>query len=126
MVANIYGDWVGPTQSVVRVEACGEAICLRVVRLPANPPASTDIHNPDAALRGRPLCGAVIGTGFKEGGAGKLEGGRLYDPTSGKTYKGSVTVTGDSLKLRGYVGISAFGRSETWVRVAKVEGCGAS
>ena len=67
----------------------------------------------------------MIGSNFKESEPGKLEGGRIYDPTSGKTYKGSVTVSGDLLKLRGYVGISAFGRSETWTRVAPVKACAA-
>ena len=77
-----------------------------------------DLHNPNPSLRGRPLCGLNIGTGFTRSAPGKL-----YDPTSGKTYKGSMTLDGARLKLRGYVGISLFGRSETWTRVERVEAC---
>lgn len=117
------GYWIGPTKSIVRVEACGSEVCLKVVKLPADAPATVDIHNPDAALRTRPLCGRNIGTGFHETSPGKLEDGRLYDPTSGKTYKGTVTVVGNKLKLRGYVGVGLFGRSETWVRVGTVGEC---
>ena len=120
---GVLGDWVGPTQSVVRVEACGSAICAKIVKLPPHPPASVDLHNPNAALRARPLCGVEIGTGFREETPGNLTGGRLYDPTSGRTYKGSMTLTGEKLKLRGYVGVSLFGRSETWTRVDAVEAC---
>ena len=120
---SVLGDWIGPTQSVVRVEPCGTAICARIVKLPPHSPATVDLHNPDAALRGRPLCGVDIGTGFAEATPGNLTGGHLYDPTSGKTYKGSMTLDGDNLKLRGYVGVSLFGRSETWTRVAAVKAC---
>lgn len=121
--SGVMGDWVGPTHSVVRVEACGSEVCARLVRLPSDAPATVDLHNPDAALRGRPLCGVQIGSGFAETGPGKLDGGHLYDPTSGKTYKGSMMLEGDKLKLRGYIGVSLFGRSETWTRVDRVEAC---
>ena len=120
---GVTGDWVGPTQSVVRIEPCGSAVCARIVKLPPNPPSTVDLHNPDTALRGRPLCGVDIGTGFREQMPGKLTGGKLYDPTSGKTYKGTLTLAGDKLKLRGYVGVSLFGRSETWTRTDPVEAC---
>ena len=120
---GVTGDWVGPTQSVIRVETCGTAVCARIVKLPPHPPATVDLHNPDAALRGRPLCGVEIGTGFREEVPGELTGGQLYDPTSGKTYKGTMTVEGDKLKLRGYVGVKLFGRSETWTRIGAVEAC---
>ena len=120
---GVLGDWIGPTQSIVRVEPCGTQVCARLVKLPPDAPASVDLHNPDAALRGRPLCGVNIGAGFTETTPGKLDGGHLYDPTSGKTYKGSMTLDGDKLKLRGYVGVSMFGRSETWTRVDRVEAC---
>lgn len=117
------GDWLGPTKSVVRVYNCGPAVCMKIVKMPPNPPGTTDAHNPDPALRSRPLCGMDIGTGFMPAEEGKLEGGRVYDPTSGKTYKGSMTAEGDKLKLRGYIGVSMFGRSETWTRVPAVTPC---
>ena len=117
------GYWLGPTATVVHIAPCGDAVCAKIVKLPPNSPATTDIHNPDASQHGRPLCGVDIGTGFHEASPGKLEGGELYDPVSGKTYKGTMTSEGDKLKLRGYVGVSLFGRSQTWTRVAAVEAC---
>ena len=120
---GVMGDWIGPTRSVVRVEPCGANVCVRIVKMPPNPPATEDLHNPDAAQRSRPLCGANIGTGFRLSDPAHLVDGRLYDPTSGKTYKGSITADGDAMKLHGYIGISAFGRTETWHRVPRVEAC---
>jgi uncharacterized protein (DUF2147 family) len=43
--------------------------------------------------------------------------GKLYDPKSGKEYKGRAKLEGENkLVLRGYVLIPLFGRSETWTR----------
>lgn len=55
---------------------------------------------------------------------GEWEDGQLLDPESGTVYNGNITL-GDNpneLEVRGYVGISLFGRSQTWQRVvASVE-----
>ena len=77
-----------------------------------------DIHNPQPGLRSRPLKGLTIIEGFQEQG-GRWVGGTVYDPDSGRTYKGTITVVDrDTLRLRGYIGISLFGRTETWRRRA--------
>ena len=121
--SGVMGDWVGPTGSVVRIEACGPQVCARLVKITADAPVKVDAHNPDPALRTRPLCGMNIGTGFRQVDPGKLEDGHLYDPVSGKTYKGTITADGDELKLHGYVGISMLGRTEKWKRIDPVQAC---
>jgi len=76
-----------------------------------------DDRNPDTNLRTRRLEGLTIMTGFEYEGDGRWSGGTVYDPNSGKTYKCTVTqLDTDTLKIRGYIGISLFGRSETWTR----------
>jgi uncharacterized protein (DUF2147 family) len=76
-----------------------------------------DDRNPDLALRDRPLQGLTIMSGFKYDGDGRWTGGKVYDPNSGKTYKCTLTqVDENTLKIRGYIGVSLFGRSETWTR----------
>ena len=116
------GDWQTPTGSVIRVAPCGASVCLTVVKTPPNVP-TTDLHNPDDNLRTRPICGVVIGPGFHQDDATHLSGGHLYDPITGHTYRGTISAEGDSLHLRGYIGISLFGRSETWKRVPAVTPC---
>jgi len=76
-----------------------------------------DDRNPDLNLRTRRLDGLTIMTGFEYDGDGRWSGGTVYDPNSGKTYKCTITqVDPDTLKIRGYIVISLFGRSETWSR----------
>lgn len=87
-------------------------------------PVRVDAKNPDPALRGRSLCGLVIGKDFESVNPSKAQGGKLYDPKSGKTYTGSMTREGGKLKLRGYVGIPLFGRTEIWSRAPdKIAAC---
>jgi uncharacterized protein (DUF2147 family) len=76
-----------------------------------------DDRNPDPALRNRPLQGLAIMKGFEYDGDGRWSGGKVYDPNSGKTYKCTLTqIDANTLKIRGYIGVSLFGRSETWTR----------
>jgi len=44
--------------------------------------------------------------------------GSILDPNNGKTYKCNVWMDGDDkLKVRGYIGVSALGRTQEWYRI---------
>lgn len=113
---GVLGYWKTPAGSTIRIDRCGQNVCLWIAVL-APSVSRTDIHNPDPALHNRALCGLEIGSGFSAGDANHASGGTLYDPKSGKTYHGQMTADGAQLHLRGYVGIPLFGASETWTRV---------
>jgi uncharacterized protein (DUF2147 family) len=113
------GTWQTPDDhAVVKIEACGEALCGHIVtsdQLKAHPD-QTDAHNRDPALRSRPLKGLALFTGVK-GGPPEWSGGSLYDPEDGKTYKGSIKlISADTLRLTGCV-FRPFCKSETWTRI---------
>jgi len=76
-----------------------------------------DIQNPDKSKRSRELIGLDIVSDFSFRGKQWL-GGKVYDPESGKTYKGKMWLNKNgTLGLRGFIGVSVFGRSTTWKRV---------
>lgn len=77
----------------------------------------TDKNNPDPALRSRPDLGLELLKDFAFDGHDVYSGGTVYDPKNGKTYSCKMTLDGNTLKIRGYIGISLFGRSVTWTRV---------
>lgn len=75
-----------------------------------------DRLNPDAELRGRPILDLRLMTGFRFADGG-WKGGRIYDPETGKTYKGVIRLDEDgALRLRGYIGIPLLGRTTVWLR----------
>lgn len=111
------GDWQVPSGTIVHIDPCSSGFCMRIVFISPTADATTDIHNPDATLRGKSLCNLEIGSRFHSSDATHASGGTIYDPKSGNTYRGQMVVDGDLLRLRGYVGISLFGRTEVWHRV---------
>ena len=67
--------------------------------------------------KGQKIVGMTIVKGIKKKGD-NYEGGEILDPDNGKTYKCKMKLdsTGNKLEVRGYIGVSLFGRSQTWTR----------
>ncbi len=77
-----------------------------------------DIKNPDENKRKNPKIGLNNLLGFTYEGKGKYENGTIYDPENGKTYKCVITLVDENtINVRGYVGITMIGRTDTWTRV---------
>ncbi len=77
----------------------------------------TDIQHPDKSNHTRPIMGLVNLWGFTFNGK-TYENGRIYDPKNGKEYKCVMTLKdANTLDVRGYVGITLIGRTDTWTRV---------
>jgi len=101
---------------------CGEKLCAKVVWLKVpkyidsnDGPVGTlktDRKNPNPALRKRPILGLQVMSGLTNIGGNRWGNGTCYDPESGKNYRCSMElVSSTRLKLRGYIGISLFGRT---------------
>lgn len=74
-----------------------------------------DEKNPKSNLRNQPIIGLVILRGCEKDGK-TYDDGTIYDPENGKTYDCKITDKGSILALRGYIGISLFGRTTEWER----------
>ncbi len=72
----------------------------------------------EGEMKDQPIEGMKFIWGFQQIAEGEWEEGQLLDPESGDVYSGNITIKEDPSKLdvRGYVGISLFGRSQTWKR----------
>jgi uncharacterized protein (DUF2147 family) len=117
------GFWVTEDHgAVVQVSQCGEALCGSVVGLRTDRKADEsplDTANPDPAKRTRSRCGLLMMGSLKPTGSSgtKWEDGWVYDPESGHTYNAQMQLDGpNTLNLRGYMGISLLGRTQTWTR----------
>lgn len=68
-------------------------------------------------LKGKPVKGMVILWGVRKKGD-SWEGGQILDPASGKVYSVRLTPVdgGRKLDVRGFMGFSLLGRTQTWTR----------
>lgn len=71
-----------------------------------------------APYTNKPILGLDTLTGLKHSSGNNYTGGRILDPNTGKVYnmKAKLSSNGKRLTLRGYVGVSALGRTQTWIR----------
>ena len=65
----------------------------------------------------KPVEGMVIAWGLKHEG-NTWDDGRILDPHNGKEYSAKMTPIdgGQKLEVRGYMGFSLLGRTQTWIR----------
>lgn len=86
----------------------------------ANGKPRTDINNPEESLRTRPLKGLINLREFEFVGDNKWENGKIYDPKTGNDYSCEMTLTDENtLEVRGFIGVSLFGRTDVWKRQVK-------
>ncbi|MFI5141954.1 MAG: DUF2147 domain-containing protein [Bacteroidia bacterium] len=81
--------------------------------------AKLDRNNSDKTLQTRPLMGLNMLKGFIFD-EDKWVDGTIYDPENGKTYSCKITWRNGLLDVRGYIGISLLGRTDTWYKVPNV------
>jgi len=118
---DIMGTWQthGDKPAKVRIYRTGEKFYGKIVFLQfplENGVPQTDRKNPDKGLQGRPVLGLELLTGFQFD-KDEWNGGHIYDPESGKTYSCTLSLKDkNTLKVRGYIGISLLGRTEIWTR----------
>jgi uncharacterized protein (DUF2147 family) len=115
--SRILGNWLTESKDgIIQISVtAGGTYEGRIVG--GNHPGRVDEKNPDPALRSKPLRGGIILRGLHYDGDGKWSGGAIYEPDSGRTYKCLVElISADSLKVRGFIGFSLLGKSQTWTR----------
>ncbi|UTW54528.1 DUF2147 domain-containing protein [Kordiimonas sp. SCSIO 12610] len=79
-----------------------------------------DTQNPDPELQNRSLIDLTFLWGFTyKPKKNRWADGKVYDPNNGKTYSGKMSLEkeGSVLKMRGYIGVSLFGRTAKFERV---------
>jgi uncharacterized protein (DUF2147 family) len=119
----VAGLWlVEAKDAVIDIRSCGERLWGAVVWLKEPRPNGSvrlDDNNPDPAQRAHPVCGLKLLYDFKAAGPNEWEDGHIYSADEGATYSAKMSlVDSNTLKVRGFIGISLFGKSQVWTRAA--------
>ncbi|TXF75146.1 DUF2147 domain-containing protein [Chryseobacterium sp.] len=120
--AQIEGKWktiddeTGKAKSIVEISKRSDGKYYgKVLQLLIKPEHDTCIDCKDDR-KNKPILGMEIIRGLKKDG-NEFTGGTITDPKTGKTYKCTITRSGDKLNVRGYIGFSLIGRTQTWHKV---------
>lgn len=126
--ATITGTWlVEDSDAHVEISECNDSLCGTIVWLlepfDEHGNEKLDLLNPDESLRNRRVMGLEVLRVSEETDAlddkNAVWSGAVYDPKIGKAYKCKVrSLADDRLKIRGFIGVSLFGRTTHWTRVA--------
>ena len=120
---KIVGLWeVGSGKARVKITKYGDKFGGKIVWLkePTYPDGTkkVDKNNPDETKRTIPLLGYNNLLGFSYEGKSEYDGGTIYDPENGSVYNCNISLQDDNtIEVRGYIGVSLFGRTDTWKRV---------
>jgi uncharacterized protein (DUF2147 family) len=120
---DIVGLWEsGSGKARVLITKAGNFYYGRIVWLkePLNEEKKpkTDKNNPDESKRSAALLGLKMLSGFEFKGKNSWEDGTIYDPESGSTYNCVISMEDkNTMNIRGFIGISAFGRTDVWKRL---------
>ena len=114
-----YSDETGEAQVIVRISESGGVVQGRIIRvLPTQEEPTPNFICEDCRgrFRGVDLRTVPLIEGM-EWNRDHFSGGHIIDPDKAKTYKATIKLDGpDRLKVRGYIGIRALGRTQVWRR----------
>ncbi len=109
-------DTDGKEKSHIQIYESNGKLRGKVIKLL---PAATTTHckSCSGANKGKPILNMDILWGMEKQSDGSYDDGEILDPANGKIYSCSFQVKGNKLVVRGYMGISLLGRSQTWYKL---------
>lgn len=110
-------DKTGKPKAIIEISDEGGELKGRIVEL-LNPSRPNPVcEKCEGERHNQPIAGMTILWGLKPDGD-QWSGGQILDPENGKVYGARLKpeAGGDKLKVRGYMGVSALGRTQEWQR----------
>lgn len=104
-------------KALIRIAEQGGALVGRIEKVLVPDQADAVCEQCTDHRKGKPVQGMTILSGLKPEGT-EWGGGEILDPNNGKVYKARIKLAdaGRKLEMRGYIGVPAVGRTQTWLR----------
>lgn len=108
-------DKTGQPKAVVQISDNSGELTGKIVKLFNHPDAICD--KCEGEKKDKPIVGMTILWGLKKDGDMWVNG-KILDPKEGKVYssKAQLADGGSKLEVRGFIGVSLLGRTQTWIR----------
>lgn len=112
-----FDDQTGDAKSIVEISEKGGKYHGKVIEILNPAKKDSKCEKCPGDDKGKPIEGLTIIKNLAKKGE-EYSGGTIIDPQSGKEYKCSIKTNGKTkLEVRGYVGISLIGRTQTWTKM---------
>ena len=108
-------DKTGAKRALVRLNVSGGTLNGTIIKIFPQPGDSGICSKCPGAFKNKPIQGMQFVWGLKDKGNGIWDGGQILDPKTGKVYRAKMTLQGNKLYVRGYLGLSVLGRTQVWV-----------
>lgn len=111
-------DKTGKVRSIMHLWENRGVIYGRIEKIFKQPGDTGICSKCPGQFRNKPILGLAIIWGLEKTGDHVWSGGQILDPHNGKVYRVMLTLANDgkSLRARGYIGFSLFGRTQNWYR----------
>ena len=121
---SVAGDWntiddkTGKQRSIIQLWESHGVTYGRIEKIFKQPGDTGICSTCPGQFRNKPILGLTIIWGLEKTGEHVWSEGVILDPHNGKEYRLMLTLANDgrSLRARGYIGFSVFGRTQTWYR----------
>jgi uncharacterized protein (DUF2147 family) len=116
-VWRTFDDRTGFERGLVVITETAGVLAGRVIGILDPREAERFCTQCEGVRRNKPILGLTIITGMRRDGD-RWDSGEILDPQTGEVYRCVMRLEGGGTKLvvRGYIGFSLFGRSQTWIR----------
>lgn len=112
-----FDDETGEAKSIVEITEERGKIYGKVIEILNPAKKNSKCQKCPGEDKDKPILGLTVIKGLSKEGS-EYTNGKILDPNKGKLYKCVVSIDGsDKLNVRGYVGVSLLGRTQTWMRV---------
>lgn len=119
---TIFGNWLsknkdtGTIDSVIKVYKKDGKVVAKIIEIKDTSRQNAVCELCEGKNKNKPILGLNILTGLEKQDD-EWSGGTILDPRNGKVYQCYIElVKPNKLKLRGYIGISLFGKTAYWER----------
>jgi uncharacterized protein (DUF2147 family) len=113
-------DETNVERSIVEIVQVGGELQGKVLQLLNRRPGESNdpvCEKCEGARKNQKIIGLTFLWGLKPDGD-EWTGGAVLDPENGKIYKAKISLAdgGQKLRVRGFIGMSLFGRTQVWLR----------